>query len=278
MKVLITGGTGTLGSALVERYYDKADIWILSRDEAKQKDLHRKFPNIKCFTADICDLSDLENDEKFDYIFHTAAMKHIDVCEANAIRTLKTNFYGTVNVYRKFTSTKFVFFTTDKAVHPINVYGNSKALAEAWLARYSNVQMFRWGNVIGSRGSVIPYFWELINKGMPVPLTDKRMERFWITIDQALTFVDTVLADDCSGIAYPDMKSAKMTDVIKALGTLAMIKPTWKVTSLRPGEKLVEAIAITEDGDEVNTKSVPKLTQKELVHMISEALCIKLQL
>ena len=149
MKILITGGTGTLGSALVEKYYDCADIWILSRDESKQKELQRKYPEIQCFTADICDLSDLETDEKFDYIFHTAASKHIEICELNPVRTLKTNFYGTINVYNKFIADNFVFFTTDKAVHPINVYGHSKALAEAYLQTKPNYLIFRWGNVIG---------------------------------------------------------------------------------------------------------------------------------
>ena len=276
MKILITGGTGTLGSALVEKYYPTSEIWILSRDESKQKELQREFPDINCLVADICDLSDLEINEKFDFVFHTAASKHIEICELNPVRTLKTNFQGTINVYNKFTFDHFVFFTTDKAVHPINVYGNSKALAEAYLKTKMRddyvrpvVSIFRWGNVLGSRGSVVPYFYKLVKEGKTIPLTHRGMDRFWITIGQAVEFVELMTTlGDRREVYYPNMRSAKMTAVIDAISFVARKKAKIKVTGMRPGEKLVESIALNELGNEIDTNSVPRFKKSELIEMV----------
>jgi UDP-N-acetylglucosamine 4,6-dehydratase len=246
--ILITGGTGTLGKALVSKLYDKDwnRIFVFSRDENKQKAMAEVYPKITFISGDICNLEDLNSFgvSEWEHVYHCAAMKHIEVCETHVHRCVDINYTGTKNVYQTHgvKAKRFVFFSTDKAVAPINAYGHSKALAEHYLRQYTNTLMFRWGNIIGSTGSFFPYLLKCAYNNTPVKVTDSVMTRYWIHIEDAVKFVyDNRLVND-RGVLYPKMVTASIDTVITAVELLVGRKIQRQDMGHRPGEKIHEAM------------------------------------
>lgn len=281
IDVLITGGTGSLGRALIELIYSdpKYSITILSRDELKQKKLLEDFPRVKCVLGDVRDKDSLK--ESFlgkTVIFHFAAMKHVDICEENLDECFKINLIGSVNVAKEAIlagASYCVLSSTDKSVLPINAYGYCKAFSERYFLHKNRVQdiarfsVFRWGNVVGSRGSVIPEFLSSLKKYGSVRLTDQRMTRFWIEINQAARFMlDNYDSAPLDNVAIPVMKSARMIDVIKACATLLGIHDyKTKITGIRAGEKLHECLFSSHESCLRSDGSV-EYDQDELMGMI----------
>ena len=203
--LLITGGTGSFGKAVLSRFSDSslAEIRIFSRDEKKQDDLRKLYKNskIKFYIGDVRDKSSVDNVVKgVDFIFHSAALKQVPSCEFFPMEAVKTNVIGTENVLNAAENhnvSKVIVLSTDKAVYPINVMGLSKALLEkVMIARSRNLQSnkvvfcgTRYGNVMASRGSVIPLFVDLIKAGKPITITDPEMTRFMMTLEDAVDLV-----------------------------------------------------------------------------------------
>jgi len=247
MKFLIVGGTGTLGKELIRRFYDDHEIDVLSRDEFKQAALRKVYPKAGFILGDIRDWVQMSPIcySQYDAVFHCAALKHVDIGESNVSQFVQTNYNGTVNLAKKCKGkSKLVFFSTDKAVLPINVYGMSKALGERYIQSTDpEAVIFRWGNILGSRGSILDFFAQRIQAGSTVPITDMRMTRFWLTINEA---IDYVMKNWQKGISrnplIPPVKSASVVDVAKAIGAILGKPVKMKEIGIRPGEKLHETL------------------------------------
>src|SRR5690242_11100494 len=237
MRVLITGGTGSLGHALVRRWKDSAErIVVFSRDEWKQAEMARAYPEggaqgIRYFLGDVRDKTRLEQAlVGIDTVIHAAALKRVDAVAYNPVEVLKTNVLGTQNVIEASVACgvrSVVVVSSDKAVEPSNVYGSSKNVAEHLavssnvyaVPRGTRVSVVRYGNVAWSRGSVL-HVWEdqLNTRRLPhlITLTDKRMTRFWLTLDQAVDVIEFALEECRPGdIIIPMLKKAKMVDIAK---------------------------------------------------------------
>ncbi len=254
-NVLITGGTGTFGQEIVTFLLKKAHVKkliVFSRDENKQFEMSKKFNShkrIRFFIGDVRDESRLMTAlREVDYVIHAAAMKHVPASEYNPGECIKTNVDGTealINASIERKVKKVIALSTDKACNPINLYGATKLCAEKLFVnanQYSNFTKFsivRYGNVIGSRGSVIPYFKNLLDQKKVLPLTSKEMTRFFIPIQDALKFVLFSLDRSKGGeIFIPKMNSIKMVDLINLIEPKAKIK----LIGIRPGEKLHESL------------------------------------
>jgi len=263
--ILVTGGTGSFGQKFVETIvtrYKPRKIIIFSRDEMKQYEMRKKkvFQDegrIRFFLGDVRDVDRLEMAfREVDYVVHAAAIKQIPVAEYNPFECIQTNVIGAQNVVKaaiRTGVTHVIALSTDKAANPINLYGASKLasdkifVAAKWMVGTTNIPKFavvRYGNVIGSRGSVVPFFNDLISNGSKsLPITDERMTRFWITLQQGVDFVLTCLPEVQGGeIFVPKIPSMKVLDLAK---TMAPHLET-HVVGIRPGEKLHETM-ITED-------------------------------
>ncbi len=261
-SVLITGGTGSLGKALLQEILSTTTarrIVIFSRDELKQYNLRSEFkdnPRVRWFIGDIRDIERLKRAlHGIDYVIHAAALKQVDTGEYNPMEFIQTNVIGSQNVIDAsiFTGVKkVVALSTDKASSPINLYGATKLTADKLFIAANNYSfsygttfsVVRYGNVMGSRGSVIPYFNSLAAAGKPLPLTDLRMTRFWISIDAAVKFVLSSLELMTGGELYvPRIPSMKLIDLAKA------VDPNAKVIEIgmRPGEKLHEEMISADD-------------------------------
>lgn len=287
MNILIIGGTGSLGQKLIEHYYnEKNRIVIFSRDELKQANLKKKYPYLECIIGDIRDSESVSSafsrELKYDIVFHTAALKHVDLGEENVSQFVKTNYSGTKIVFdyaSSYGSEKFVFFTTDKAVFPINAYGMSKALSEKYLQQTRFLEkmpiyIFRWGNILGSRGSCLDYFKECLINKKPVRITDLECTRFWLLLDDAIDFVTTVVSTEdvlsYNDVYIPDMKSSSISDLLKSIHMVLKNKghdlldfnKCYVETGLRPGEKVHESIYPDSD---LNSDNFPKYTIFELM-------------
>ncbi len=261
--LLITGGTGSFGKKCVEvllRDYRLKRLIIFSRDELKQFEMAQLFPTEKhkCMRYFIGDVRDKERLYRafrgVDYVIHAAALKQVPAAEYNPIECIRTNIDGAeniVNVAADAGVKKVVALSTDKAVSPVNLYGATKlcsdklfVAANAFTACATEYSVVRYGNVMGSRGSVIPFFIKKRDEGGPIPITDPRMTRFWITLEQS---VDMVLRafDLARGgeIFVPKIPSMKITDLAEAI---APGRPT-TVVGIRPGEKLHESMITCED-------------------------------
>src|SRR6056300_371001 len=202
-KLLITGGTGSFGNAVLDKFLDSdiAEIRILSRDEKKQHDMRVVYnnPKIKFFIGDVRDKNSLVSAVNgVDYIFHAAALKQVPSCEFFPIEAVKTNVLGTENVLSVAIENnvkKVICLCTDKAVYPINAMGTSKAMMEKVFvakSRISDTTVIcgtRYGNVMASRGSVIPHFYDQIESGNDITVTDPNMTRFMMTLDDAVNLV-----------------------------------------------------------------------------------------
>ncbi len=259
--ILITGGTGSFGkhfTARVLRDYNPKKVIIYSRDEFKQFEMAQKFtdPRVRFFIGDVRDRDRLEIAMRdVDVIIHAAAMKHVPIAEYNPMECVKTNVDGAQNVVMASLRTgvkKVVALSTDKASNPINLYGATKLASDKIFIASNNLSgatgakfsVVRYGNVVGSRGSVIPFFRKLIENGAKkLPITDPRMTRFWITLDQGVAFVLSSLVMMKGGELFvPKIASMRITDMAT---TIAPHLPH-EVVGVRPGEKLHE-VMITED-------------------------------
>lgn len=264
-KILITGGTGSLGQSLTKRLLetDVDTIRIFSRNESKQVEMESKFDNqrLRFLIGDIRDNERLVTAfEDIDIVFHAAALKHVPVIEYNPFEAIKTNVYGSQNVIDASLSQdveKVICIGTDKAVSPLNTYGATKLLMEKLFVSANNslneerhktsFLALRYGNVVGSSGSVIPKFIKMINEGKKITITDSEMTRFSITMDQALDFIiDCTLNGKSSEIYVPKLKAYSIMDVKDALFDL-LGKTDFDEVGIRPGEKLHETLINSEE-------------------------------
>jgi FlaA1/EpsC-like NDP-sugar epimerase len=247
MKVLVTGITGTIGSVLADKllFYGHEVVGI-SRDEFKQAKFQYK-NECEMVLGDIRDLdSCIRASRGCDAIIHTAALKHVDLMEKHPMESYKTNVVGTDNLLkcqRKFDIKQLVLLSTDKAVYPINVYGNTKAIAEKLVLSNPENLVVRYGNVLNSRGSVLELFKKQIPKKL-VTLTHEKMTRFWVTIEDVAEFIIDKFAHEKTGIHIPDMKASSIKGLVKAIksgmGVLGDIE--YKTIGMRPGEKINECL------------------------------------
>lgn len=261
-SILITGGTGSLGRSLVEYLltHTKARrIAILSRDELKQQHLRMEFQDdsrLRWFLGDVRDLDRLKRAfHGVDYVIHAAALKQVDTGEYNPMEFIKTNVLGSQNVIDASIDAgvkRVVALSTDKASSPINLYGATKLTADKLFVAANNYSftygttfsVVRYGNVMGSRGSVIPYFREIAAQGKPLPITDLRMTRFWISIESAVKFVIDSLEMMSGGELYvPKIPSMKIIDLANAVAPGAKLEEI----GMRPGEKLHEEMISADD-------------------------------
>ena len=260
--ILITGGTGSLGKALTRELLDNHDprrLIIFSRDELKQLEMRRLFeddPRLRFFIGDIRDLKRLMRAfHGVDYVIHAAALKQVDTAEYNPFEYVETNVRGSQNVIDAAIDSgvkRVVALSTDKASSPINLYGATKLAADrlfisgnnyaaAYETRFSVV---RYGNVSGSRGSIVPIWREMAAAGKSLGITDNRMTRFWITLPQAVKFVLDSFELMSGGELYvPRIPSIRITDLAEAIAPGAA---THEI-GIRPGEKLHEEMIALDD-------------------------------
>ncbi len=267
ISVLVTGGTGSFGKAFVRRLLSRSNarrIVVYSRDEQKQEQMARElesafpveFRRMRFFIGDVRDASRLEMALRgIDFVVHAAALKIVPAAEYNPFECILTNVHGAENLVKaaiRADVRKVVALSTDKAANPINLYGASKLASDKIMVAANNLSgdkgtrfaVVRYGNVIGSRGSVVPLFQDLVRRGAKtIPITDRRMTRFWITIEQGVSFVLSSLAMMEGGeIFVPKIPSMKLVD----LANMIAAGVPHEVVGIRPGEKLHE-VMITED-------------------------------
>ncbi|MFW5713960.1 MAG: UDP-N-acetylglucosamine 4,6-dehydratase (inverting) [Brevefilum sp.] len=255
-NILVTGGTGSFGQSFVDlmlKEYKPARLIVYSRDELKQHEMRMSgfsHPNLRYFIGDVRDLPRLRRAfNGVDIVVHAAALKQVPACEYNPMEAIKTNILGSSNVVDAALDAgvkKVLALSTDKAVNPVNLYGATKLAAEKLMiqsnayaggmkTRFSCV---RYGNVVGSRGSVVPLFIKQRGTG-ELTLTDERMTRFWISLDQGVRFVIRCIEQMHGGEVFvPKIPSMRMVDLAKALAPEADIR----IIGIRPGEKLHEVL------------------------------------
>ena len=261
--LLITGGTGSFGNAILRRFLKTniQEIRIFSRDELKQDDMRRRYANdkLKFYIGDVRDKNSINDAMRgVDYVFHAAALKQVPSCEFYPMQAVKTNVIGTENVLNSaisFGVNKVICLSTDKAVYPINAMGVSKAMMERVIvAKGRNVKgtmiaCTRYGNVMASRGSVIPLFLEQIKNGLPMTITDPNMTRFMMSLDQAVDLVLFAFENGKSGDTF--VQKAPAATVLLLANTLKTLlnrpKNAVKIIGTRHGEKLYETLLTKEE-------------------------------
>ncbi|MCK4738235.1 MAG: UDP-N-acetylglucosamine 4,6-dehydratase (inverting) [Sulfurimonas sp.] len=261
-NILITGGTGSFGKQFVRtilKNYKPNKIIIYSRDELKQFEMAQKFndPCMRYFIGDVRDLPRLQKAMKdVDFVVHAAALKHVPIAEYNPMECIKTNVMGAQNLIDACIANNVkstIALSTDKAASPANLYGASKLVSDKLFVAANNLtgtndikfSVVRYGNVLGSRGSVIPYFEKLIADGATsLPITEPNMTRFWITLQDGVDFVLKNFARMQGGeIFVPKIPSMKMTEMAKAIAPHL----EQEVIGIRPGEKLHELMCPVDD-------------------------------
>jgi UDP-glucose 4-epimerase len=262
-KLLITGGTGSFGNAILRRFLDSDldEIRIFSRDEKKQDDMRKKYnnPKLKFYIGDVRDYQSVLNVVRgVDFIYHAAALKQVPSCEFHPLEAVKTNVLGTENVLEAAVTCgveRVVVLSTDKAVYPINAMGISKAMMEKVAvakSRNSNgtiINVTRYGNVMCSRGSVIPLFTQQIRAVQPITITDPNMTRFMMTLDDAVDLVLYAFEHGKSGEIFVQKAPAATIETLAYALTDLLGKPNHEVRIIgtRHGEKLYEALLSREE-------------------------------
>lgn len=261
--LLITGGTGSFGNAVLKRFLDSdhfKEIRIFSRDEKKQDDMRTKLNNMK-LKFHIGDVRDFQSVDKVmrgvDYVFHAAALKQVPSCEFFPIEATKTNVFGTQNVIDAAEAnkvSKVICLSTDKAAYPINAMGISKALMEKVAVASSRnckttkVCLTRYGNVMASRGSVIPLFIDQINNNKDITITDPNMTRFLMSLDEAVDLVLFAFEHGNAGDLFVNKAPAATIDnLAEALKEMLNASGSIKIIGTRHGEKLFETLCTREE-------------------------------
>jgi UDP-glucose 4-epimerase len=261
--LLITGGTGSFGNAVLRRFLHSglAEIRILSRDEKKQDDMRRKYnnPKLKFYIGDVRDYQSVMNAVRgVDFIYHAAALKQVPSCEFHPLEAVKTNVLGTENVLEAAINCgvkRVVCLSTDKAVYPINAMGISKAMMEKVIVAKSRsssqtvICATRYGNVMASRGSVIPLFIQQVRAGQPITITDPNMTRFMMTLDDAVDLVLYAFEHASPGDIFVQKAPAATIDTLaRALtGLLGAPEHPINIIGTRHGEKLFEGLLSREE-------------------------------
>lgn len=264
-KLLITGGTGSFGNAVLKRFLDSdiAEVRIFSRDEKKQDDMRKRYDSakLKFYIGDVRDYQSVLNATRgVDYIFHAAALKQVPSCEFHPMEAVKTNVIGTENVLEAAIQNevrRVVCLSTDKAVYPINAMGISKAMMEkVMVAKSRNLDQTktvicgtRYGNVMASRGSVIPLFIEQVRAGKPLSITDPNMTRFMMTLADAVDLVLYAFEHGNNGDLFVQKAPAATVETLAIALTSLLGKPEHpvQVIGTRHGEKLYEALLSREE-------------------------------
>jgi UDP-N-acetylglucosamine 4,6-dehydratase/5-epimerase len=261
--LLITGGTGSFGNAVLSRFLDSdiAEIRIFSRDEKKQDDMRKKYsnPKLKFYIGDVRDVDSVRTAmHGVDFVFHAAALKQVPSCEFYPLQAVKTNILGTENVLEAAISIgikRVICLSTDKAVYPINAMGISKAMMEKVAMAKSResdattICVTRYGNVMASRGSVIPLFVDQIRAGQALTITDPAMTRFMMTLDDAVDLVLYAFENGNSGDIFVQKSPATTIAILAQALTGLMGVPNYEVGVIgtRHGEKLFEALLSREE-------------------------------
>lgn len=263
--LLITGGTGSFGNAVLRRFLssDVKEIRIFSRDEKKQDDMRKKYADdrLKFYIGDVRDYQSIINAIRgVDYVFHSAALKQVPSCEFHPMEAVKTNIIGTDNVLTAAINAnvkKVIVLSTDKAVYPINAMGVSKAMMErVAVAKTRNlgendtvICCTRYGNVMASRGSVIPLFIDQIREGKEITITDPAMTRFMMTLDQAVELVLFAFKNGHGGDTFVQKAPAATVELLAKTLSKLLGRPDHKINIIgtRHGEKLYEALLTREE-------------------------------
>lgn len=262
--ILITGGTGSFGNAVVERFLKTniGEIRIFSRDEKKQEEMRHAFnnPKLKFFIGDVRDYASILDGLKgVDLVFHAAALKQVPSCEFYPLEAIKTNIIGSQNVIDAAIAQnvkKVVFLSTDKAVYPINAMGISKAMMEKLIVAKSRMLgqsetilcATRYGNVMASRGSVIPLLVSQIKSGNPLTITDPKMTRFLMSLEDSVDLVVFAFEHGCQGDIFVQKAPASTVgDLAQALKEIFVSKAEIKIIGTRHGEKLYESLISREE-------------------------------
>lgn len=290
-RAAIIGGTGTLGQALARELVRRnTEVHVYSRCELKQKEMAALYtgPKPRFTIGDVRDrdsVSRFISRGRFDKVYHVAALKHVDVLESNPEEAVRTNVLGTINVADAAEASSVplaVFSSTDKAVDPINVYGMTKGLGERlWLNRNAQgsdtrFAVFRWGNVIGSRGSAIPYFIDCIRRQKPIRVTDPDMTRFWIPIEEAVQFMLDNEADaPLTEARIPPMKAASVSEVIQSLAhAIHAPVPRFEIIGNRGGEKQHEFLQSQHHESPIASHTADRLTKRDFMLLFAPFLAV----
>jgi len=284
-KILITGGTGTVGREITRKLLplNPSVIRIYSRDETKQFHMQEELgqvKNIRYFIGDVRDVRRLEMAmEEVDIVFHLAALKHVGSCEYNPFEAINTNVYGSQNVINaalKVNAEKVIFASTDKAVNPISTMGATKLVAEKLFTaanfykgrRRTIFASVRFGNVLGSRGSVIPLFKNQLMNGKPITLTSKRMTRFIMSLKEAAEFIfKAVYLAKGGEVFVPKMPMIRIMDLVEVIKDSLGLHTNIKEIGIRPGEKLYEEL-MTKDEE---TRSLERDDMYIILPLLREA-------
>ena len=261
-SIFVTGGTGSFGRRFIrtvlERYRPRRVV-VFSRDELKQYEMQQEqsSPMLRYFLGDVRDVARLETAMRgIDYVVHAAALKQVPAAEYNPMECIKTNVHGAENVIAAAIANeveKVIALSTDKAANPINLYGASKLASDKLFIAANNIagghrtrfSVVRYGNVMGSRGSVVPLYRKLIAEGKTeLPVTDPRMTRFWIKLEQGVEFVQRCFDDMAGGELFvPKLPSIRIIDLVAAMHPQAKAR----IIGIRPGEKLHEVMCPADD-------------------------------
>lgn len=263
--LLITGGTGSFGNAVLRRFLDTdiKEIRIFSRDEKKQDDMRKQYnnPKLKFYLGDVRDSNSIKDAMRgVDFVFHAAALKQVPSCEFYPMQAVKTNVIGTENVlYEAIDANvkKVIVLSTDKAVYPINAMGVSKAMMERVATAKSRnlndddimIAVTRYGNVMASRGSVIPLFIDQVRQGKEITITDPAMTRFMMSLDQAVELVLFAFENGTNGDIFVQKAPAATIELLANTLTKMLGKPehSIKIIGTRHGEKLYETLLTKEE-------------------------------
>lgn len=275
----ITGGTGTIGQFLTKRILEDGDeVVVFSRDEFKQSEMSKEFPEAKYILGDVREYESIRfaiEQSHPDFVIHTAALKQIGAGEENPLEVVNTNINGTINVlkaaYYGF-ARRTVVISSDKACYPINLYGATKMIAEKVARQFNTlfgntIRVVRYGNVAGSRGSVIPAFRKTQLEGKSCNITDPFMTRFWITQNEAVDLIKKALGSE-KFLTVPHLPSFRIIDLVKAMCISEI-----KYSGIRPGEKLHETLLLREEnnGEEYTSENNPwKLSVEDLIKKLEE--------